>query len=53
MLVATAAIANGGYIVNPKIVNKIGDIKHPLIKGCLRKMKIWGLDINSVADIPA
>ena len=36
-----------------EIVNKIGDIKHPLIKGCLRKMKIWGLDINSVADIPA
>ena len=36
-----------------EIVNKIKDIKHPLIKGCLIKMKIWGLDINSVADIPA
>ena len=29
------------------------DIKHPLIKACLEKSNLWGLDINSVADIPA
>ena len=36
-----------------EIVKNVNDIKHPLIRGCLKKMKIWGLDINSVADIPA
>ena len=31
-----------------EIVNKVGDIKHPLIKGCLRKMKIWGQNLGVV-----
>ena len=36
-----------------EIVDKVSDIQHPLIRACLQKSKIWGLDINSVADIPA
>ena len=36
-----------------EIVKNIKDIKHPLIKACLEKSNLWGLDINSVADIPA
>ena len=34
-----------------EIIRKVDDIKHPLLKGCLKNMKVWGLDINSVADI--
>ena len=36
-----------------ELVNNIKSIKHPLIKSCLKKIKLWGLDINAVADIPA
>tara|TARA_B110000196_G_C21059332_1_gene621569 strand:- start:133 stop:1113 length:981 start_codon:yes stop_codon:yes gene_type:complete len=36
-----------------ELVNNLTDIKHPLIKSCLKKIKLWGLDINAVADIPA
>ena len=36
-----------------ELVKNINDIRHPLIQACLRKSKLWGLDINSVADIPA
>ena len=34
-----------------EIIKKVEDIKHPLLKGCIKNMKVWGLDINSVADI--
>lgn len=34
-------------------VNKINDIKHPIIKKSLTITKLWGLDINSIADIPS
>tara|TARA_B100000029_G_scaffold366196_1_gene359565 strand:- start:91 stop:555 length:465 start_codon:yes stop_codon:yes gene_type:complete len=36
-----------------EIVDSIKRIRHPLIRGCLKKTNMWGLDINSVADIPA
>ena len=36
-----------------EVVDNVKNIKHPLIRGCLMKSKLWGLDINSVADIPA
>ena len=36
-----------------EVVDNVKNIKHPLIWGCLSKSKLWGLDINSVADIPA
>ncbi len=36
-----------------ELVKNINNIKHPLIKSCLKKIKLWGLDINAVADIPA
>ena len=36
-----------------EIVRNIKDIKHPLIKACMKKSNLWGLDINSVADISA
>ncbi len=34
-------------------MKNINEIKHPLISACLKKADLWGLDINSVADIPA
>ena len=34
-------------------VKKLDDIKHPLIKNALSITKLWGLDINSIADIPS
>lgn len=34
-------------------VNKLNEIKHPLIKNSLKLFNLWGLDINSVADIPS
>ena len=34
-------------------VEKISEIKHPLIKNALFLTKLWGLDINSIADIPS
>lgn len=36
-----------------ELVNELKDIKHPLIRSCLNKIKLWGLDINAVSDIPA
>ncbi len=36
-----------------EIVNRVNEIQHPLLRECIKKMKIWGLDINSVADIAA
>lgn len=36
-----------------ELVQSLKDIKHPLIKACLNKIKLWGLDINAVSDIPA
>lgn len=34
-------------------VNNIKDIKHPLIKNTLKLIGTWGLDINSIADVPS
>ena len=36
-----------------EVVDSFKNIRHPLIRGCLKKTNMWGLDINSVADIPA
>ena len=36
-----------------EIVNNSKEIRHPLLRACLEKSKLWGLDVNSVADIPA
>ena len=36
-----------------ELVKNINEIRHPLISACLKKADLWGLDINSVADIPA
>jgi D-glycero-alpha-D-manno-heptose-7-phosphate kinase len=34
-------------------VKKLDAIEHPLIKNALSLTKLWGLDINSIADIPS
>ena len=36
-----------------ELVKKLNDIKHPLIKNALSLTNLWGLDINSIADIPS
>lgn len=36
-----------------ELVEKISDIKHPLAREVLKKFNINGIDINSIADIPA
>ena len=37
---------------NSENVKNLNEIKHPLIKNCLRTTKVWGVDIHSIADIP-
>lgn len=36
-----------------ELVNDISEIKHPIVREALRKFGIKGIDINSIADIPA
>jgi D-glycero-alpha-D-manno-heptose-7-phosphate kinase len=36
-----------------ELVNDINEIKHPIVREALRKFGINGIDINSIADIPA
>ncbi len=36
-----------------ELVEKISDIKHPLAREILKKFNLNGIDINSIADIPA
>jgi D-glycero-alpha-D-manno-heptose-7-phosphate kinase len=33
-------------------VKNLNEIKHPLIRNCLRTTQVWGVDIHSIADIP-
>jgi D-glycero-alpha-D-manno-heptose-7-phosphate kinase len=34
-------------------VKNLKDIEHPLIRNAIKKMNIWGMDINSVSDVPS
>ena len=34
-----------------ELVNNLKNIKHPLIRNCLKLTNSWGLDINSVSDV--
>ncbi len=36
-----------------ELVDTISEVQHPLIRECLRKFNVSGIDINSIADIPA
>jgi D-glycero-alpha-D-manno-heptose-7-phosphate kinase len=36
-----------------ELVNEINEINHPIVREALRKFGINGIDINSIADIPA
>ena len=36
-----------------ELVDKIEDIKHPIVRTILNKFKLTGIDINSIADIPS
>jgi D-glycero-alpha-D-manno-heptose-7-phosphate kinase len=36
-----------------ELVNNISEIKHPIVREALKKFGINGIDINSIADIPA
>lgn len=36
-----------------ELVDKISEIKHPIVREVLNKFKLTGLDINSIADVPA
>ena len=36
-----------------ELVNKISEIKHPIVRSILNKFGISGIDINSIADIPS
>ena len=36
-----------------ELVERINEIKHPIVREALRKFAIDGIDINSIADIPA
>ena len=36
-----------------ELVNNVSDIIHPIFKSCLSMYQIKGIDINSIADIPA
>lgn len=36
-----------------ELVNDISEIRHPIVREALRKFGINGIDINSIADIPA
>ncbi len=34
-------------------VKNLKDIQHPLVRNALKIMNIWGIDINSISDIPS
>ena len=36
-----------------ELVNDVSEINHPIVREALRKFSIKGVDINSIADIPA
>ena len=36
-----------------ELVSNYNDIRHPVVRECLRKFNINGIDINSIADIPS
>ena len=36
-----------------ELVDRIDQIKHPIVREALRKFKLNGIDINSIADIPS
>ena len=36
-----------------ELVNKISEIKHPIVREILSEFNLKGIDINSIADIPA
>ena len=36
-----------------ELVNTIDDIQHPIVREALRRFAVRGVDINSIADIPA
>lgn len=36
-----------------ELVNTVDEIKHPIVREALKKLGIFGIDINSIADIPA
>jgi len=36
-----------------ELVNNINEIKHPIVRDALKKLGIIGIDVNSIADIPA
>ena len=36
-----------------ELVDKINDIKHPIIRETLKKFNLNGIDIDSIADIPS
>ncbi len=36
-----------------ELVNEICEIKHPIVREALKKFNLNGIDINSIADIPA
>ena len=36
-----------------ELVDQINDIKHPIVREILKKFDLVGIDINSIADIPA
>lgn len=36
-----------------ELVNNVDEIKHPIVRETLRRLGIIGIDINSIADIPA
>lgn len=36
-----------------ELVNQINDINHPIVRETLKKFDLVGIDINSIADIPA
>jgi D-glycero-alpha-D-manno-heptose-7-phosphate kinase len=36
-----------------ELVNNVSDIRHPIFKECLSMYHVKGIDINSIADVPA
>ncbi len=36
-----------------ELVNKVADVQHPIVRAALQKFNLTGVDINSIADIPA
>lgn len=35
-----------------EVVDNVADLEHPIIRQCLQDLRLHGLDINSIADIP-